>query len=437
VLKQPDKYNRQGVTGGVVVVHPGKQHSYQVAVALQHAGELRQFITGVYYRPEKLPYSLVGWLPAALGATARRELGKRTEPMLAPSLVKSWPYAEMLSRLLGRLRLVERLSKGRSGYVFVNSMTDLYVSHLVAGMNPPPVALYGFLGSVFRTFGSARQRGIDTVLDVPIVLDAAEIMRNEYRALGLRSTVEPPPSRRLRRELMRADWVITPSRAVAESVRRAGFSGRAIFVVPYGADASVFRPADRAAKSTGFRAVFAGRLEVRKGLHYLLEAWRQAGVDGELVLAGSAGEGEFVARMRRQYGGMFREAGNLLQGELAQLLASADVFVFPSLAEGSALVTYQALAAGVPCIVTAEAGSVVRDGIEGFVVPPRNSAAIADRLKTLSSDRELRQRMAKAALERGRQFTWQSYHRKLASVVGHVLEQGGHIGTTTGVPQVN
>ena len=50
-------------------------------------------------------------------------------------------------------------------------------------------------------------------------------------------------------------------------------------------------------------------------------------------------------------------------------MASADVFVFPSLFEGSAVVTYEALAAGLPSVVTPSAGSVVRDGVEGFIVP--------------------------------------------------------------------
>ena len=76
------------------------------------------------------------------------------------------------------------------------------------------------------------------------------------------------------------------------------------------------------------------------------------------------------------------------------VLRQADVFVFPSLFEGSAVVTYEALASGLPSVVTAEAGSVVRDGVEGFVVGARDVAALAARMETLGRDRELRARMA-------------------------------------------
>jgi glycosyltransferase involved in cell wall biosynthesis len=64
----------------------------------------------------------------------------------------------------------------------------------------------------------------------------------------------------------------------------------------------------------------------------------------------------------------------------------ADVFVFPSLCEGSAMVTYEALAAGLPVITTPNAGSVVRDGVDGFIVPIRDAEAIAAKLDLLARD---------------------------------------------------
>lgn len=411
--------------GGVVVVHPGKQHAYQVALALHRAARLRQFITGIYYKPEAVPYSVVRSLPSPLRTPALRELGKRVESQLPSERVRSWPYAELFSRAIGRAGWLGRASRGRAGYPFVNWATDLYASRVIVGMHPRPDAIYGFFEAASRTFACARRLGIQTILDVPIIVEARETVRREYRALGLGDGLLPPPSRTVAAELALTDWVMVPSAAVADSVRRAGFAGRGIFVVPFGADPAVFAPAPPCEGSRRFRAVFAGRLEVRKGLHYLLEAWRTAAIDGELVLAGSPGEREFVDRLRRQYGGMFVEAGNLVASELAALFSTADTFVLPSLAEGSALVTYQALAAGLPCIVTEEAGSIVRDGVEGFVIPARDANALSERLRLLSSDHDLRRRMARAAAERGREFTWQRYHQELAAAIDVALDAAG------------
>src|SRR6202040_262152 len=89
--------------------------------------------------------------------------------------------------------------------------------------------------------------------------------------------------------------------------------------------------------------------------------------------------------------------GRVSQSEMPARMASADVFVFPSLFEGSAVVTYEALATGLPCVVTPSAGSVVRDGVEGFIVPPGEVEPLAERMERLGDDPALRQAVGLAA----------------------------------------
>ena len=102
-------------------------------------------------------------------------------------------------------------------------------------------------------------------------------------------------------------------------------------------------------------------------------------------------------------------------------MALADVFVFPSLFEGSAVVTYEALASGLPSVVTSNAGSVVRDGIEGFVVPCGNVESLAPAVEQLGQSPELRARMASAARIRALAFDWPRYHKSLVTVVEDML----------------
>lgn len=412
-------------------MHPVRQHSYQVALALQHAGLLREFITGLYYKPGAFPFALLRGAPRSLQERIVRQLEKRNQPGLRDDLVRSWPYAEIIWRTIGRIGWLDRLSGDRLGDAAATRATDRYTSRRIGRMRPRPRAVYAFLGAARRTFARARELGIQTILDVPSVLDAHETFRREYRLLGLDESLLPPAVD-VAEELRAADWMVAPSAAVAESVRRAGLSRRPIAVVPFGADTSIFRPAVRTASGRRFRAVFAGRLEARKGLHYLVEAWRQAGLDGELVLAGPPSGAEYMARLRQQYDASIVETGNLAKAELAALLSTADVFVFPSLSEGSAIAVYEALASGVPCVVTSESGSVVRDGIDGFVIGARDVKALEDRLERLHRDVELRRRMAAAAVERGTEFTWERYRRDLASVVAQALGYGG---TPPAVPQ--
>ncbi|HEY65970.1 MAG TPA: glycosyltransferase family 4 protein, partial [Caldilineae bacterium] len=94
----------------------------------------------------------------------------------------------------------------------------------------------------------------------------------------------------------------------------------------------------------------------------------------------------------------------------------ADVFTFPTIEEGSALVTYEALACGLPVVTTPNAGSVVRDGVEGFIVPTRDVEALVAVLERLRADERLRLGIGWAARQRAEAFTWERYETSLARI---------------------
>ncbi len=102
-------------------------------------------------------------------------------------------------------------------------------------------------------------------------------------------------------------------------------------------------------------------------------------------------------------------------------MAAADVFVFPSLFEGSAVVTYEAIACGLPSIVTAEAGSVVRDDREGIVVPARNIEATAAAMERLGTDPDLRAEMSAQARRRAEAFDWPRYHVDVLDAIDRTI----------------
>src|SRR5262249_6270389 len=154
--------------------------------------------------------------------------------------------------------------------------------------------------------------------------------------------------------------------------------------------------------------LFAGGICHRKGIKYLLEAWRRIRRTGwrlELL-------GPMPARIAplEPYLNIITPLGRVSHADMPEKLASADVFVFPSLFEGSAVVTYEALACGLPSVVTPNAGSVVRDGVEGFQVPCSQVEPLAQRMEQLGSDPELRAHMAQAARTRALAFDWPRYH---------------------------
>jgi glycosyltransferase involved in cell wall biosynthesis len=115
--------------------------------------------------------------------------------------------------------------------------------------------------------------------------------------------------------------------------------------------------------------------------------------------------------------------GRVAHSEMPARMAEADVFVFPSLFEGSAVVTYEALACGLPSLATAASGTVARDGIEGYLVPSRDVDALARRMETLGLDPALRARMSVAARARAEAFDWPRYHAAVRTELGRCLER--------------
>jgi len=107
--------------------------------------------------------------------------------------------------------------------------------------------------------------------------------------------------------------------------------------------------------------------------------------------------------------------GAVPRSEIQRHFAWADVFLLPSICEGSATACYEALAYGLPVIATPNTGSVVRDGLDGYIVPIRDSEAITDRIERLAANRDLLAAMSQSALKRASEYTLEKYGERLLS----------------------
>jgi glycosyltransferase involved in cell wall biosynthesis len=110
--------------------------------------------------------------------------------------------------------------------------------------------------------------------------------------------------------------------------------------------------------------------------------------------------------------------GSVPRSEIEQHFKWADVFLLPSLCEGSATACYEALGYGLPVIATPNTGTVVRDGVEGFIVPVADEKAIADRLLELADCPHIFTRMSDSALKRAAEFSLEKYGERLLNALG-------------------
>ncbi|HLF91284.1 MAG TPA: glycosyltransferase family 4 protein [Anaerolineales bacterium] len=273
---------------------------------------------------------------------------------------------------------------------------------------------HAWSGYCLQTLKQARSRGMVTVLDRAIAhpVSLNELLQAEFAQWGLLYHW-PLTAQRITKEIETADYVLIPSDFVRETFTAQGIPAKKLIQVPFGVDTRRFTPAPR--REEPFRALFVGQISVRKGVPALLEAWQKLGwQDAELWFAGQRKLNEaFFTPYRAMKGVQF--LGHIW--DIVRVFQQADVFVFPSIAEGSALVTYEAMACGLPVITTFNAGSVVRDGEEGFIIPIRDAEAVANRLDQLRRDEKLRLRMGAAARARAEKFTWERYGNTLSEAL--------------------
>jgi glycosyltransferase involved in cell wall biosynthesis len=274
-------------------------------------------------------------------------------------------------------------------------------------------------GDGLRSLERARRLGMITMVEVASVHPGYRValMREEYARWGQAARDWHGGLPRMKAEIELADYVLIPSSFVHQTFLAQGVADDRLLQVPFGVDCVRFRPASEA-PSGPFTVLFVGRLELGKGIPYLLEAWCRLGWrDAELVLVGAL-QPDYAQLFERQVHGL---ASVRVIGHVADSMPyyrRAHLFAFPTLHEGSALTTYEAMACGLPVITTPNAGSVVRDGVEGLLVPIRDAEALAEALEQLRQDASLRRAMGAAARARAEAYTWSTSEDALAAMLG-------------------
>jgi len=217
----------------------------------------------------------------------------------------------------------------------------------------------------------------------------------------------------LRRSMTR--WMLnqplTSVVAVSEAVRRhwvctVGLPSESVFVVRNGVDTQRFHPAGTHGRSNATPTIgVAVRLQANKGLEDLLEALSLLATDHVYPKLLVAGEGNLRGALESRVAQLRLRTQVTFLGfcsDIAAFYRRIDIGVLPSRSEGLPLTVLEAMASGVPVVATDVGGTreVLRHGMEGFLVPAREPAALADALRRLVHDLAGRQRMGRNARRR-------------------------------------
>lgn len=413
--------------------------AYQAVVGFSEAGLLDQFVTSTFYNPAATLPTLARHFASRLWGRWEKYLFRRYHAGIPTNLVSTVPSIDFLLRM-------EALVAGRRDTVVLKRALartrtvwfDHRLARIVGRYRPSVLMVFSDVASG-RTLPLCRRLGIPTVLSMVHgdVREELEVLDREARVApdffpiylgdGLLDRVELNwlHHRRIR-DITFADIILVPSEHIANRLVKSGVSLHKIRVVPYAADSARFRPAARRAETESCTFLFAGGITQRKGVKYLLEAWeRIRRPHWELQLLGPLPRNIQPLASSLPH---VQLLGRVSHEDVPSRMAAADVFVFPSLFEGSAVVTYEALASGLPSVVTPASGSVVRQGIEGFLVPPGDVDALARRMEQLGNSPQLRAAMSQAARARSLNFGWPRYHGSVTDAVLSLLSRNQNPG---------
>lgn len=346
--------------------------------------------------------------------------------------IKTYPAREAVRLLAGKLGQ-DWLTKPESGWASVDqvwtALDRCAADYLAQNHERLKVrAVYAYEDGAEHTFETARRLGLRCIYDLPIAYweTAQRLLHNEamrYPAweptLGGTRDSEEKLARKTR-ELDLAELVICPSAFVLDSLPEKTRASKPCVVAPFGSPAGIENRSytTHTTYDRPLRLLFAGALTQRKGLADLFAAMKLVGSrEAELVVMGS-----LVLPMnfyRNEFADFIYEPPRA-HAAVLELMRSCDVLVLPSIVEGRALVQQEALACGLPLIVTRNAGGedLIVEGKTGFLVPTGAPAAIAEKIEWFLENRDQLPALSAAARAKAAELTWPAYGEQILHAIG-------------------
>lgn len=403
-----------------IVAHSGARHNYAIPQLFAELGLLEGFYTDICGNVGFGQIIAQGKFLPIVGDRLQRLAGRKVPEMMQASTY-TFPIAYLKWLIASNIFAGKNKEKK---YRFACLQSIELGDHMVELGFGKATHLYSMLGEFAPLLIAADQQGLKIISDVYILLSTERIMREE-RANFSDWEASPPDYQKIRKKLFKEETLLTrshfficPSDAVQQDlIANFAISPSKTFVVPYAVNSSWLEvkpnPIPR-------QILFVGTADLRKGIHYLAIAAEQLYLAGYRYQFRIAGDVE-SAILEKPICKYLTFLGRIPRTQIQQEFINADVFVLPTLAEGSATVTYEALATGLPVITTRSAGSVVRNGVEGLIISERDPTALAQAISEIVEDRSKREKMAIAARKRAEAYTWANHKERLTNILKTII----------------
>jgi glycosyltransferase involved in cell wall biosynthesis len=218
-----------------------------------------------------------------------------------------------------------------------------------------------------------------------------------------------------------ADVIISPSSFVTKTLNYAKIDCKKIIEIPYGVNIQK----NKIFSKNNLTFLFAGGIKRTKGFVELIDSWVDSGMsdklDCKLIVCGRV----YTSNIYEKY----IEAKNIQNiefkgfvSDMTSIYQQSDVYIFPTYHEGSSKTVFEAMSYGLPVITTENAGSILRDGKDGFIVPVNNVDKLIEKIKYFYDNRDEIEIMGKNAQNYSRNFTWELYATKVNELYAEVFK---------------
>jgi glycosyltransferase involved in cell wall biosynthesis len=380
----------------VIISVGGRFHAFYLAQQLLERGYLKKLITS-YPRFEVKKYGI------------------------PPKKVNSIIITEILER--GWRRLPNFINDIYNPQFFICDLFDKLVSKQIEESD----IFVGWSSFSLYSLRRAKKSGAVTILErgSSHISYQQQILKEEYEKFGLKIRgAHPKVLEKELKEYEESDYIEVPSSFAKRTFLQYGINEEKLIQGFRGVDLSEFRQIPK--RDDVFRIVYVGGMSLRKGVHYLLQAFYELNLlDTELWLIGTMSE-DIMPFLKKYNNGRILCKGPYPQKELYKYYSQGSVFILMSIEEGFSNVIVQAMACGLPAICTTNTGGedIIRNGIDGFIIPIRNVDALKEKIVYLYRYPQVSKEMGKQARKRVESsFTWQHYGDRIIEIYRRILSK--------------
>lgn len=413
----------------IIVAHPGKQHSFQLAIALKKSGMLYKYITTVYDRPNSLTRIVKRFLKGKIKNKANT---RSTKGLNDTEIIQ---FDELKALIL---ILISKLPKSDSLWKKMNSMVSDSFGRKVAkyAIENNVDAVICFDSNCTMLFDILKKKAphIKRIMDVSIanrlymkeqfIADIEHSGQNEIKE-EQKYLWDENYCKRFEGEIRDSQYFIVASNIVKESLEFSGVKESQIGIVPYGVDLTKFQFLNKSILKKPLKLIYVGQVTYRKGMHHLLKV-----VDTfskEDVVLRIAGGYSKESKLYQEYKDKcnIEFLGFVTRDKLAHEYQAADVFVFPTLGEGYGLVVLEAMSCGVPVISSDHAGG--NDAItpyeDGLVFKAGDDNEFKKCIQWFIDNPTKLPEFSRKAHEKSKNFSWENYYNNVIQLIKKWMEE--------------